>query len=129
MGVHFFGMNAENRKRIKLMILDAPFSGFSTIASDAMARHWLTYPLSLLAPWVLSEDYDPLDSIANMEGLPLLIMHSEEDQVIPFAHGKRLFDQAGSPKQLIKTQGGHIETFSVLENRQYFMNFMETYLR
>ena len=37
---------------------------------------------------------------------PFLIMHGTADAVIPFHHGRRLFDLAGEPKQFWRIEGG-----------------------
>jgi pimeloyl-ACP methyl ester carboxylesterase len=38
----------------------------------------------------------------------MLFLHSREDAVIPFAEGRRLFDAAPQPKQLVEVTGGHV---------------------
>jgi len=38
---------------------------------------------------------------------PLLIVHSKEDRLIPFVHGKRLFEAAPEPKQFLEIRGDH----------------------
>ncbi len=37
----------------------------------------------------------------------LLVIHSPDDEIIPFEHGKRLFDQAPYPKTFLKISGSH----------------------
>ncbi len=44
---------------------------------------------------------------------PLLIIHGTGDPVVPYSHGKRLFDLAREPKQLWTIEGSnHTEAFS-----------------
>lgn len=38
---------------------------------------------------------------------PVLVVHSRDDDIVPFTHGRRLFDAARSPKQLIVLEGSH----------------------
>ncbi len=42
---------------------------------------------------------------------PILIIHSPDDNVIPYSHGQRLFAEAGEPKQFLELKGGHNEGF------------------
>lgn len=53
------------------------------------------------------------DSRANLKTIkaPVLIAHSRDDDIIPFAHGQKLFAAAGEPKQFLEMRGGHNEGF------------------
>ena len=42
---------------------------------------------------------------------PILIAHSRDDDVVPFAHGQALFDAAREPKRFLEMRGGHNEGF------------------
>jgi fermentation-respiration switch protein FrsA (DUF1100 family) len=41
----------------------------------------------------------------------LLIAHSREDDIIPYSHGRRLFEGAREPKQFLEMTGGHNDGF------------------
>ena len=48
------------------------------------------------------------------QDLPVLVVHSRRDQVIPFAHGRSLFEAARtSKKQFLEIEGGHNDGFLV----------------
>jgi fermentation-respiration switch protein FrsA (DUF1100 family) len=124
LGVYFVGSYPEVKQHLAGVILDAGFSRYRTIAREKFADFWLTwlfqYPFSML----FSDKYDSEDYIAKISPVPVLIMHSKEDRVVPFNHGKRLFEHAGTPKFFIETEGGHIETFRFNRYRQDFLEFM-----
>ena len=42
---------------------------------------------------------------------PLLLMHSPQDDVVPFAMGRRLFAAARGPKTFVELRGGHNDAF------------------
>jgi len=42
---------------------------------------------------------------------PILIAHSREDDIIPFAHGKALYEAAHEPKLFLEMRGGHNDGF------------------
>ncbi len=42
---------------------------------------------------------------------PILVLHSPDDEIVPFAHGRRLFEAAPSPKRFVTLQGGHNDGF------------------
>jgi uncharacterized protein len=55
-------------------------------------------------------------SLSRMPGLdvPLLVIHGANDELIPFAHGKALFDAArGKSKRFVELKGGHNDAFAL----------------
>ena len=44
---------------------------------------------------------------------PVLIMHSPEDEIIPFSHGQALFAAAHEPKRFLELHGGHNDALFV----------------
>lgn len=44
--------------------------------------------------------------------MPLLVIHSRDDEVIPVHHGRQLFEAANEPKQFLETRGTHNTTVS-----------------
>ena len=43
--------------------------------------------------------------------VPVLVAHSPDDEIIPFAHGRALFAAANPPKQFLELAGGHNDGF------------------
>ena len=41
--------------------------------------------------------------------MPKLIIHSQDDDVVPFRMGEELYHQAGSPKEFWKIRGQHAD--------------------
>jgi fermentation-respiration switch protein FrsA (DUF1100 family) len=53
---------------------------------------------------------------ANIEkvptlAIPKLFLHSPGDDIIPYAHGERLFAAAAEPKRFVSVRGGHMNAF------------------
>ncbi len=44
---------------------------------------------------------------------PVLIIHSPDDEIIPYENGQKLFNSAREPKKFLEIQGGHNEGFLV----------------
>ena len=63
--------------------------------------------------------------------IPKLIIHSENDEIIPFHHGEKLFKAALSPKQFYKMHGGHNDGFIVMGNeyKDAIRNFIKENLK
>ena len=53
------------------------------------------------------------DNRANLGTIraPVLIAHSRDDDIIPYAHGRALFEAANEPKQFLDLAGGHNDGF------------------
>ena len=51
--------------------------------------------------------------------MPKLFLHARDDEVIPFDHGRRLFEAASEPKTFVELQGGHGDAFDI-DSAVYF---------
>lgn len=94
------------------LVLESTFTSIPDLAAEL-------YPL-FPARALVRFRYDTLDRISAIEA-PLLIVHSRDDEIIPFAHGKRLFAAARAPKQFLELQGGH--------NDGIYVSGVDVYLR
>jgi len=108
-----------DRNRAAALILE---SAFTSVPDLAQALYpWLP------ARWLSRYRYDTLGSLGDL-AVPLLVVHSRDDEIIPFSHGKRLFDGAPEPKQLLELRGGHNDAF--LRDRDHYLaglrRFLET---
>lgn len=54
--------------------------------------------------------YDSLSKIALIRA-PLLSLHSPQDDIVPFAFGRQLFDAAPQPKHFVELTGDHNEGY------------------
>jgi len=93
----------------KALILESAFFSFCDVA----AHHYPYVPVRLLARF----DYDTAGHVRRVK-CPVLIVHSPNDEIIPFSHGKRLFEVAKEPKQFLEIIGGHNEGF-IISGRRY----------
>lgn len=58
--------------------------------------------------WIITIKYDALTKIRNIT-VPKLIIHSRDDEIIPFRLGEKLFEAASEPKEFYRMSGGHNE--------------------
>jgi hypothetical protein len=77
-----------------------------TSLPDLAAAIYPLFPVRLLA----RIRYDSLSRVAAAR-CPVLVVHSRDDEIVPFSHGERLFAAAREPKQLLIISGGHNEGF------------------
>ena len=77
-----------------------------TSVPDLGAELYPLLPIRLLA----NIEYNTLERLTRIN-CPLLVIHSRDDDIIPYRHGRRLFEAARAPKQFIEMTGGHNEGF------------------
>jgi fermentation-respiration switch protein FrsA (DUF1100 family) len=68
--------------------------------------------------WVAASRFSSVDKISRI-AVPKLFLHATRDEVIPLAHGRRLYQAAPPPKTFVELQGGHGDAFDV-DSARYF---------
>lgn len=86
------------RRKLGAVIVEDTFTSMADIGAGLYP--WL--PVRLL----VRARYDSAAKIGRLEA-PVLVIHSPEDDVVPFAHGERLFAAARQPKTFLSTGGLH----------------------
>jgi hypothetical protein len=86
------------------LILESAF----TSAPNLGRHHYWFLPVHTLA----RIHYDTESYIESVSA-PTLVVHSADDEIVPFAHGRKLFSVASEPKAFVKLQGGHNDGFFV----------------
>lgn len=87
------------------LVLESPFTSIAQMSRRVV-------PLVPVG-WLLATKYDSISKIGALR-VPLLILHGEEDEVVPFEQGRRLFEAAREPKTFFAIPGaGHNDTWIV----------------
>ena len=78
-----------SKNNFNSIILESPFTSIENSAK-------IYYPY-LPVSFLLKDRYDSISKIKKINS-PILIMHGRKDDIVPFFMGKKLFEQANSPK-------------------------------
>lgn len=99
----------------------------SFLSTRAMARE--IYPF--LPFWLFIRSKYNADSKINKVDIPKLIIHSQNDEIVPFAHGQKLFDLAKPAKEFYVMRGGHNDAFYIYSDEcmQRIVDFLKRYLK
>ncbi len=91
---------------VALLITEGAFTSFRDIAIHT------TPPIGKPFTWALF--LNPYDSAELIKGAPMpkLIIHSQDDQVVPFRMGEELFEQANDPKEFWEIRGQHTDALA-----------------
>ena len=93
------------------MILETPFTSIKD-----MARVILPF---LPVGGLLRTKYDSLSKIREIR-VPLLVLHGDRDDVVPYEQGRRLFEAANEPKTFFTIRGAHHNDTYIVGDRPYF---------
>ncbi len=93
------------KRDIRSIIIESAF-----ISTKGMAKTMFLF--SLFSP-ILPANYNNLEKIAHIK-VPKLFIHGEEDNIVPFSMGQKLFDASKAPKYFFRIKGaGHNDTYPV----------------
>ena len=86
-------------KPVGRLVLEAPF----TSAADVGAQHYWFVPVRLFI-----KDQFRSDLRASKVTAPVLVVHGENDTIVPMTFGKRLYDLIQAPKRFVRVaDAGH----------------------
>jgi fermentation-respiration switch protein FrsA (DUF1100 family) len=91
-------------KRPRGLILEGAFTSIPDVAADLVPY----FPARFLVRY----DYPTKKFVAGVD-CPILVMHSSDDEIIPFSHGQKLFQLAPEPKTFLPLLGGHNDAVTV----------------
>ena len=122
----YYAANQEpDLKKIDALATESAPASWPQIAREVMARHWLTWLLQGPAS-LITGSYDADEAIQSLPDIPLLMMHSTEDPVVPFHHYQQLLELAPANTQKIETTGRHISALRLKENREKLLDFIRS---
>ncbi len=106
-------------KKPKALILEGAFTSVPDVAVSLVPY----FPARFLVRY----EYPTKNFITGIE-CPVLVMHSVDDEIIPFSHGEKLFQLAPEPKTFRPLLGGHNNavTVSSREYRNSVRHFLES---
>ena len=82
----------------RALVIESTF----TSIRDRGSEIYPYFPVRLLSRF----HYDTITYLPKVH-CPILVVHSPEDEIVPFNHGQRHFDAARQPKEFLQIQGGH----------------------
>jgi uncharacterized protein len=109
-----------SRNKIGGLILEAPFPSASAVAQRTF---WFLPGISLLV-------YSQLDTEKRIKEIdaPLLVIHCEQDPVIPLEFGKKVYEAAHPPKTFTLIRASCHEESTLIAPAQY-RAALQTYLK
>ena len=100
------------------LVLESAFTSFD----DVGAHYYPWLPVRLFSRF----DYNTLEAVKQVV-CPVLVIHSPDDEIIPYKFGQQIFAAANEPKQFGNLEGGHNEGF--YDNDDLYKQIWENWLQ
>ena len=116
--------NSDYRDRIKALISVEAFSDYHDVTQDVLSNSWLFWLFQWPLSFTIDNSYRPLDYIASISPIPVLILHSESDEMIEMYHADRLYQAAKKPKSFQLIDSNHSNVFANTANRKVLLDYL-----
>ena len=94
-------------------------SSFTSVPDAAADIYWW-----LPVRWLSRFEFATKEYVQAVD-CPVLVVHSRDDEIIPFSHGRAIFEAASEPKQFIELRGGHNE--AIFESRDRYLEGLRVF--
>lgn len=98
------------------VILESTFTSMQSLAQ----KYYPYIPIGLL----LRNEYPVRDNVSAIRA-PLLIIHSPDDEIIPYSHAEALYESAAGPRELETINGKHDQGF--LDSGDDYMDILKNF--
>lgn len=100
------------------LIIESSFTSAPDMA--AVLHPWLP------VKWLTRYQYNTYQRLKTIQ-CPLLVIHSPEDEVIPYDHALKIYQKANTPKQFLEIRGPHLLGF--VESGAIYSNGLKEFLK
>lgn len=119
---------------VRGIAVESTFYSYQQLAQAHLSRMWWTWAAQWpLSRWLVTDAHSPSHSLDKLAGTPLLVIHGDEDDIVMFSEGRKLFARAGEPKEFVHVPGGtHTAAISGLDpdaRQRYRAKLLEFYAR
>lgn len=118
--------HTQHKLKIKTLVTVEAFADYHEVTQDVLSTSWLTWLFQWPLSFTVDNSYRPLNSVAQISPVPLMLMHSQQDEIIPFEHVQKLYEVAEQPKILKVVDGSHNYIFHKNENREILLEYLSS---
>ncbi len=109
-------IDLATRARVKALITESTFSSTKDVAR-------VIYPY--FPAFLLYSKFDSANKIKNIK-VPKLIIHSQNDEIVPFGQSQKLLDNSPEPKKRVILIGSHNTCY--VDSKERYINSIEEFL-
>ena len=93
-----------SKAKARGLVIESTFTSYVDIGSKF-------YPY-MPVRWFARFKYPTIDYVRKVT-CPLLVVHSRNDEIVPFEFGLELYEAANEPKEFVELYGGHNDAFLI----------------
>ena len=93
---------AAEHPSCRALVLESTFTSIPDVARGM-------FPF-LPVGWLIKHEYPVVHHVSQVDS-PVLVMHSRQDETVPYRLGRRVYAAAGEPKEFVTLRGGHVWGF------------------
>lgn len=109
-------IGTDYQDKLDALVVEGAFTNYRAIGMARVAK-----PIRF-APWLVLGNKFKGEELIREWKKPLLVVHSKKDEVVPYAMGKEIYENAGTPqKELWTIDGKHLQGFG-LYSEEYFIH-------
>ncbi len=116
----------QSRKQVAMVVAESTFSSYKEITRQKVGSRCI-FPFPAIAGGLMSDEFSAVNSIPAISPIPLIVIHGDQDPVVEFEHGRRIFELARDPKIFLEIRnGGHLNwmKFGRSENAKEFLKLV-----
>jgi fermentation-respiration switch protein FrsA (DUF1100 family) len=84
-------------KGLRAIVIDGAFASYQKMAEVVGGQ---------LGASLVTDELAPKDFVKNLSPVPLLVVHGDQDEVVPVSQARQLFEAAGQPKTFFEVKSG-----------------------
>jgi alpha-beta hydrolase superfamily lysophospholipase len=96
--------NTVRHTKIKIdqMILEGGIYSLNQVSADVLSRHWVTWLFQPMGHVLMSHKYNFKKVAKDFPKIPVLILHSKPDPIIPYTQSEKIFKKLNVPTKCLK---------------------------
>ena len=106
LGAAFGSHLMADRRDVRAGVLMSAFSSWREMAASVFGLRRPGPAARTVGRFLLPAGLDPVDAIARIEERPVLLIHGTDDEIVPFAHARRLASASGPNVRLRAVEAG-----------------------
>ena len=107
-----------SKTKSKALIIESTFTSAKELAKDIYSF--------LIPSFVIRYSFNTAKYLKNVKS-PVLIIHSKDDEIISFKHGKTLYEIANEPKKMLVIKGDH--NYGFVLSKDIYIKGLEEFLK
>jgi hypothetical protein len=120
-------LDIEDRSNIAAVVIEGGFSSYRSIVKSKIGMIF-NPPFDSMFSKMFSDRLSPKGRIASISPVALVVMHGENDNIIPFSFGEEIYREAVPPKIFIRFSGGGHMNWNrkrIVNNKSKFLSILQ----